>query len=446
MAVSMSASTATRAPRARSFAWGLAALGCVLFGVMAMQFNFALREDHAGWWTRVQTALTSEAYSEGAASAHAMYPTYRRALTAMSSHTLLGGLAITVAVAQFVPALRRRYRVAHRVAGGLVILIAAASMMGALFYLARTPLAAVYASPAFGLALWALALACLGALAAAVLAIRRRDFRSHMGFMALMMATLLTAPVLRLEWALFGMLLPYDMHEINQGVVSSLAVICILVMTLWMHHVGARDLPARGRALVPSKTVVSLFAGGAAAVILHEGLFAPLGLDVLGGWRGETAALPRLALVWALPAAWLAWRVPDEIARVLAGQSLTRGSQLLLALVALGALIIAMNHPQQPVDALGMRFYWAAYGGIGFVLLWAGQWSRDADEPWRLLVLFMALAPALWPALWLVAHLCAQPFAVAMWFAATVALTTMTTYAFLTAFGVRLPIGVARAD
>lgn len=53
----------------------------------------------------------------------------------------------------------------------------------------------------------------------------------------------------------------------------------------------------------------------------------------------------------------------------------------------------------------------------------------------------MALAPALWPPLWLVGWLCNQHYVVAMWFAATVALTTSTAYAFLTAFGVRTPVG-----
>ncbi len=445
MAVSMSATSATGQQRPRAWAWILAAVICVLFGVMAMQFNFALRADDAGWWARVQAAMTSEAYSLGPGSAHLMYPTYRKALAAMTSHTLLGGFAITLGVLQFVPALRRRYRVAHRAVGGIVIVGVGASMIGALTYLVRTPLADIYASPAFGLALWALALACLSAVTAAVLAIRRRDFRSHMGFMALMMAALLTAPVLRLEWAVFGMVLPYDMHEINQGAVSSLAVLCVLIMTLWMHHIGAVDLPARRRMVVPTAALLSLFGYGATAVIVHEGLLAPLGFDLLGAWRGATERLPLIAVIWALPAALLAWRAPREIARVLDDQAITRIGVLLVALSALGAIAITARHDQQPVDALGLCFYWAAYGGLSLLLLLTGLCSRRNDEPWRLMVLFMAIAPTLWPALWLVGWLCGQTYMVSMWFAATVALTTMSAYAFLTAFGVRMPFGAARA-
>ena len=60
---------------------------------MAMEFNFALRADSANWWAQLQASVTGETYSLGPASAHAMYPTYRESLTAMSSHPALGGAA-----------------------------------------------------------------------------------------------------------------------------------------------------------------------------------------------------------------------------------------------------------------------------------------------------------------------------------------------------------------
>ncbi len=439
MAATMaSPSTAQRAAR---WAWTAAALACVLFGVMAIEFNFALRADDSNWWARVQSALTSAAYSLGPASAHAMAPTYRRALAAMTSHTALGGATLALAVLQFAPGLRRRYRRAHRWAGGAVIVGAGASMLGALTYLARTPLSAVYASPAFGLALWALALACLAYLALAVVAIRRRDYRSHMGYMALMMATLLTAPVLRFEWALLGMGSSYDMSQVNQGVVASLAVLCNLIMSLWMHHIDARDLPARARQCVPSLPLLSLYGFGAALVVVLEGVFAPVGLDALHGWRGDAERLPWLAMVWALPAAALAWRAPRDIAAAVAGQTLAASSRALLMMVALAALLLASQLDGRAVDVVGQRFYWASYGLLSLLLLGAARFSTRRDEPWTLLLLFLALAPALWPLLWLVAWLCGQTYMVAMWFAATVALAAMSTQGFLTAFAIRLPFG-----
>lgn len=443
MALTATGADAHAMPRAH-WAWWLAAVACVMFGVMAIEFNFALRGGGTNWWAEVQTALTSEAYSQGPASAHAMYPVYRRALAAMSSHTALGGAALTLAVLQFVPALRRRFPVAHRVGGALVIVAAGASMLGALSYLGRTPLSAVYASPAFGLALWALALACLGYLTLAVLAIRRRDARSHMGFMALMMATLLTAPLLRFEWALLGMGSGYDMSEVNQGVVASLAVLCNLAMALWMHHVGARDLPPRARASVPSPALLTAGGRGAALVILHEGLLAPLGYDALGAWRGTDLRLPLQAIAWALPAAVLAWRAPRDIAAIVNGARVPQRSRALMLAVAFGTIVIGLRHSGAGVDAVGLKFYWAAYGLVSLLLLAAARLSTRGDEPWTLMVLFFAIAPVLWPPLWLVGWLCAQPFVVAMWFAATVGLAAMSANAFLTAFGIRLPWAARR--
>lgn len=440
MAVTMSTGHAIGA-RWKAWAWALAAATCVFFGVMAVEFNFALRGEGTNWWAALQARMTGEVYSLGPASAHAMYPTYRRALAAMSSHTALGGIALSLAVLQFVPALRRRWRLAHRAIGALVMVGVAVSMLGALTYLARTPLSAIYASPAFGLGLWALALACLAYLALAVLAIRRRDYRSHMGFMALMMSTLLTAPVLRFEWTLFGIGTGYTMSEVNQGVVTSLAVLCTLVMSLWMHHIGAADLPARRRECVPSLPWLSLYGYGAAAVIVHEGLCAPLGLDLLDGWRGVAERLPPLAAAWAVPGTWLALRVRDEVARVLDGQVLTAATRALLVAVAVASLALAAQQGAAGVDAIGLRFYWTAVGLLTLGLLAAAGLSTRSDEPWSLMMLFFVVAPVLWPALWLVAWLCAQSFTVAMWFAATVALAAMSANAFMSAFALRLPWG-----
>jgi hypothetical protein len=233
------------------------------------------------------------------------------------------------------------------------------------------------------------------------------------------------------------------MDEVNQGVVASLAVLCNLIMALWMHHIGAGDLPARRRESVPTAPLLKFFGYGAAAVIVHEGLLAPHGIDLIAAWRAAGESLPAVAAVWAVPAAWLAATAPREIARVVAGHTPSRLSHTLLVVTGLTALLIAVRHTEAAVDTVGLRFYWTAYGLVTLGLLLAARFSTRADEPWTLLGLFLALAPVLWPALWLVAWLCAQSFTVAMWFAATVALAAMSANGFLTAFGVRLPIGKA---
>jgi hypothetical protein len=434
------------AGRLRAWSWRFAALVCAVFALMAIEFTAALRADRPGWWAAVQAALTSREYTLGSGSPALMYPHYRRLIDAMTVHTVLGGGALGLAVLQFVPALRRRHPRLHRAAGALVILAVAASMSGALAYLARTPLATIYASPAFGLGLWALSLACLGYLAMAVLAVRARDFRSHMGFMALMMSTLLTAPLLRFEWALFGMLTPLDMSAVNQGVTSFLGLATILIMSLWMHQVGRDDLPARPPAAVVSPRLTHWLARAACVVIAHEALLAPAGADLLGAWRAAHERLPALAALWALPALALAWRSPREIAAAIAGERPTRLAAPLALMSAIGALCIAFRHTRHDVDAVGLVFYWGALGLVTAALVAAGRLSTRGNEPWTLFWLWSALIPAAWPALWVAAWAAGQGATVGMWFGATVGSAASATLAFMTAFSIRWPLRRMRAS
>lgn len=406
---------------------------------MAVEFTVAVRADRPGWWAAIQSAVTSREYTLGSGSPALMYPHYRRLIDAMTVHTALGGIAMGLAVLQFVPALRRRRPRLHRAVGAVVILGVFVSMFGTLVYLARTPLAAIYASPAFGLGLWALTLACLSYLVLAILAIRRRDFRSHMGFMALMMSTLLTAPVLRFEWALFGALTPLHMDAVNQGVTSFLGLTTILIMSLWMHQPGADDLPARPRAAVVAPLLTRWLAGTACVVITHEALLAPAGLDLLGAWRAAHERLPSVAALWALPALALAWRAPREIAAAIAGEVPSRVARALALLAAAGALAIALRHTRHDVDAVGLVFYWCALAVITSGLVAAGALSSRRDEPWTLFWLWAALIPAAWPALWLAARAAGQGATVGMSFAVTVGSAAFATIAFMTAFSIRMP-------
>lgn len=423
----------------RAWAWSFAALACVAFALMAVEFTSAVRADRPGWWALLQAAMTSREYTLGSGSPALMYPHYRRLIDAMTVHTALGGIALGLAVLQFVPALRRRYPRLHRAVGAVVILGVFVSMLGTLVYLARTPLAAIYASPAFGLSLWALTLACLSSLVLAVLALRRRDLRSHMGFMALMMSTLLTAPVLRFEWALFGAVTPLPMDAVNQGVTSFLGLATILIMSLWMHQPGADALPARPRAAVVSAPLTRWLAAIACGVIAHEGLLAPAGVDLLGPWRAAHERLPTVAALWSLPALALAWRAPREIVAAIAGKRPTRIAGALALSSAAGALAIAFSHPRHDVDAVGLVFYWAALAVLMACLVAAGARSTRRDEPWTLFWLWAALVPAAWPVLWLLAWSAGQGATVGMSFAVTVGSAAFAALAFMTAFSIRMP-------
>lgn len=420
-------------------AWMIAALACGLFALFAMEFPFALRADRVATWATLQGWLTGADYSYGAGSAHEMYPVYRRAFAAMSSHTFLGGLALALGLLQFVPALRRRHRRLHRLCGVIVIAAVGTSMAGALRYLATTPLAEIYASPAFGLALWMLALVSLLYTALALRALWRRDYRSHMGFMALMMSALLTAPVLRFEWAIFGALLPLDMAAVNQGVVTSLALVTTLLMTLWMQRVGTLDLPPGPRIAVLPPALYRLLAWTASVVVVHEALCAPHGLDLLAGWRTPAARLPALSAAWALPTLALLPRVPAAIAAAIAGKGLDATSRWLALASAAGALVTAWAQPRGGVDVTALTFYWAAFGAAVAMLVVVGRRAPPAREPWTLCWLFLTLAPALWPGLLMLAALAGQDATVGLWFACTIGLATMSALAFVAAYSLDLP-------
>jgi len=427
--------------RSRHWAWALGAVVCIAFGVMGVEFAFAVRADRPGWWVTLQAAVAGDDYSLGVGSPHGMYPIYRRSLAALTSHTTLGGLALGLGALQFMPSLRRRHRTLHRAAGAGVILAVGCSMTGALTYLVATPLAEAYAGPAFGFALWALALACLTNLVLAVLSIWRRDFRSHMGFMALMMATLLTAPTLRFGWALFGVVSSFDIATVNQGTTTFLVLWTILTMALWMHRVGAADLPARKREAVLSPVLMTTTAWMTVVVVAHESLLSPVGIDLLAGWRHAHERLPLVAAIWGLPTMLLAWRAPSDIAAVIAGERIGRRSKALAVLAATGAFAIAAQHSRHAVDAVAMVFFWNAFGATLLALVAAGTWSRRNDEPWTLTWLFLALTAGQWPLLWFIVWMSGHSFTIAMWFACALGPSITVTYAFLSAFAIRMPFG-----
>lgn len=422
---------ATR-PGLRRFGWGLAALLTLAFALTAIEFTVAVRADHPGWWATVQALLAGEDYTLGRASVIAdMYPHYRSLIGSMSLHTMLGGSAMGLAVLQFVPWLRRRHRLAHRALGGIVIVAVIVSMAGSLTYLAQTPLDRIYASPGFGLVLWGLALATLSWTGLAIAAIRRRDFRSHMGFMALMMANLLTAPMLRVEWALFGALTPFDMHGVNQGATTFLGLVTIMMMATWMAWVGDADLPPRPRALPLASRSLTVLRGSAMLAIVHEALLAPVGVDALAAWRALDERLPLVAALWALPVLWLLWRLPRDLAAVVARRPLPRLTQGLAAASAVGALLIGLAHPLGNADAIGLAIYWTALGSLTLLLLVSG---RRAGSPWAAFWVYLSLIPAAWPALWLVCGMLAQTFTVAAYVAAAIGSATIASFAFMTAF------------
>ena len=172
----------------------------VVFGLLAMEHGLSLFSPRHELAATVTSSLTSSAYIFGEGSLRYANEHYVTEAVKMLVHMALGGPALGLGALQFVPGMRRRFPRLHRI-GGLVVWVATAtSMVGAMAYLASTPMAITASGGGFWLALWALALLTLGLLSQAVLAVKGRDYRSHMVWMALVFAAIGTAPMLRVDW------------------------------------------------------------------------------------------------------------------------------------------------------------------------------------------------------------------------------------------------------
>jgi uncharacterized membrane protein YozB (DUF420 family) len=210
------------------------ALICIAFGFLTIEHAVSLFDVRPNLLVLLESWLVSEDYAAGPGSIFAtMTPLYRAHIHGISLHMSLGGIALILGVGQFIPALRRQYPRLHRVSGIAVILAGAASMIGAMVFLGSIEMRQDYSGPSFHFGLWALAGLTLCVLALAVHAIRVRDRRAHMGWMAAAFAALLTAPLLRLEWIASGWFLPYAQEQNNLA--SSITILpqALLLMALW---------------------------------------------------------------------------------------------------------------------------------------------------------------------------------------------------------------------
>jgi hypothetical protein len=325
---------------------------------------------------------------------------YTRAFFGISLHTALGGLALLMCTVQFVPAIRRRSLALHRAVGKVAVTGVALAMVGAIVFLSKTPAKDVFSGEPFAAALWVQAVSTLMTLSLAIKAIRERQIRAHMGWMALLFATLLTAPLLRIEYMVFGNLLPqFNLPQVNAGIAAILTPQVVWLVSLWMRYVGQADMPL----LRPHPTLhwPALRAMGwmGAATALHEGLLAPMGMDLVGHWRSAPETLPIMAMLWAVPTALMLPRIHDELRAVMRHQPISMLTLTLGIAASIGALMVASQLPSQDNNQIGRLFYWAGSGVMGLVLCAMGLGQRKAlpvHTPLRTLSLMCWLMPAMW--------------------------------------------------
>jgi hypothetical protein len=376
-------------------------LVAAIYGLMSISYPVSLMQGKLSLSTQLIINAVSEPFVLGDAPTTAKaIANYTRAFFGISLHSALGGLALLLCTVQFVPAIRRAAPAVHRAVGKIAVLAICLSMIGAIIFLSKTPAGDVFSGEPFAAALWTLAVSTLMTLSLAIKAIRERQIRAHMGWMALLFAGLLTAPLLRIGYTVFGNLMPGStLAQVNAGIAGLMMPVAIWLMTWWMQRIGQSDMSL----LQPHPTLhwpaIRVMGWMGAATALHEGLLAPMGMDLIGHWRHEPERLPMIAALWAVPMAWLLPRIHRDLQSAIKGQAISLGTLASGAAASLGALLIAVQLPSHDFNEFGRLFYWAGSALMGLCLVCAGLIWRQAKAvhtPARVLSLLSWLMPAMW--------------------------------------------------
>lgn len=358
---------------ARNAAWGrwilrLLWMATMLFALSAIDYAAALAAGRTPWIHHLLALAVSHDFVHGErATTHYVRSHYLEALGSIGGHMVLGGIALGLGTLQFVPALRRRHRTLHRASGAVVALAAVLSMAGAFGFLVYVPMREGASGPAFHLGLWALTGLTLFLLLQAALAARARDFRSHMVWMALVFATLATAPMLRVDWALFGRFTSLNQETANLASGMLVLVQTALLMALWLHYVGDHDLPARPAqpASAWSQRLLLAFSALAALGLVHEAL-AIAGLDLFAAARAPADRPPAPSLLWCCASLFALVLLPRTWAAALRGERPAILPACTIALAAIGAIAGGLAADGSSLARIAIQTYWV---GIGITLL-----------------------------------------------------------------------------
>ncbi|MBV8123725.1 MAG: DUF2306 domain-containing protein [Paucibacter sp.] len=400
---------------------GLCAVVVVAFGLLAVEHGFALAAGRRDLFSQLLAWLVSDAFVFGPDSLlRSVQPYYDAAYVRIGLHMALGGTAVSLGALQFVPALRRRWRRLHRVTGFIVWVATGASMLMGMAYLVFVPMQHAASGPAFYLGLWALDLLTVFLLWQAVAAAIARDFRSHMVWMAMVYAALLTAPMLRVDWWIAGLLSDFNLRVLNLTTGAFVFLQTTLLMGLWLTRVGDRDLPARkaGDSVWPRWLVLGISAVTALSAF-QEGLLTPQGIaDVFSAWRSSGDKLPvGYGACWALSTIAAMATVPRNWKCLLDGQR--PGPVLTCATlgVALAAAGIGMHaDPTVPAHLASGWFLvsYAAFLVIGLALAHRAAPATTGRNAWGLTTLAALWLPSQLPVLLVLGLSVGTTFAEAM--------------------------------
>jgi len=379
----------------------------IFFSMLAVEHATVLFSDRLEIESHLHAWLTSEAYIFGDGSIRYAYDNYHAGPVKMALHMALGGSALILGVSQFIPRLRRRYPKLHRGAGLFVWIATLLSMTGAMIHLTVTPMETVASGPAFWLALWLLALLTVFVLVQAIAAVRAKDFRSHMIWMAMVFACLGTAPGLRVDWVLFYWLLPYSHEWINLGTTGFVLLQTVFVMTVWLHWVGDADLPLKrgaGTSTSPlsalGEKVVLGLSGAAALIALHEGILVGMGMDLFQMWRTPIDVLPWTAAIYAVLLLVAMAQMPSMWRAAMQGAQPTWKTGGLVSLVAVASIVTGLMADRSTLATFSVAMVWMGYGvyvlcNLGMAVLSGAH--RTGRNGWWTTSLALLWAPAFWP-------------------------------------------------
>jgi uncharacterized membrane protein len=286
-------------PRASKVVWIGTAILCFAYGPLAI--NYFLHFFVSGTpalWDLLYSAVVGSTQSSGTGSVSvSQHQAYVDNRVSMLFHTVTGGGAIMIGVAQFSATIRHRAIRVHRLLGRVYVLLVLVAMTGAAVYLVNTGAQRTFDGPAFFTQLWALDLGTATTTILAVIAIRRRELAIHQGLMTMSLALMVTTPLLRVDWLIFGKIAPHATQAtINLAAAASISAVSLGAAMIAIRVQDRRPRNAPATPLVTPRLAHGLVALSAVAAVFCVGRYMHDGL-------GVNSTLVASVLAWGL---WLA--------------------------------------------------------------------------------------------------------------------------------------------
>ncbi|WP_339344371.1 DUF2306 domain-containing protein [uncultured Alcanivorax sp.] len=378
-------------------------------------------------WVRAIERLHSSQYAN---SDDSVMPTERHYISMsdgqrnrLSLHMMLGLVLMTFGFFQFLPAFRRRFRMAHRVMGVLYVIAGFTSMAMSGSHLFSNRVSDIFNEYVFYMGLWVMLVIAVTGLSAAGYAIWRKNIAAHLGWQALAFGSFLTAPIQRIYWV--GMA-PFagdaTFNEMNILLNVSLFAQAFLAAYL-LFYINRGSSPLRGsmrdhagivEAGKPARVSACAVAAFAAIVMLALYVISPgFAASESGAYMVPASAASwhdgfivqsvfRYALVLAV-LIQLALGLRLFLASEQGVRAQTRSPIAIIAagLVSGGILIswgCQLGMPRHEISLAGTFYFCAGvlqwlFCGLFAAQAWRRQWGKMREA--LFLVLGMAMAPAL---------------------------------------------------